>query len=239
MINTKDRLIVALDVDTEKESLDLIEKLSPIVNVFKVGIAPFTGYGHSLLRKIEEKNKKVFLDLKFHDIPNTVSNAAYQAADKKVFMMNFHCMGGEKMLKAAVDGAKKRGDTRTILLGVTFLTSMSEEDLSAIGISGSVESKVMEFAASAKRAGLDGVVASAKEIKKIKEQCGKDFLVVTPGIRPAWSEANDQKRIVTPEKAIADGADYIVVGRPIIADKDPLGAAKKVMEEIERAEKNK
>lgn len=228
----KDKLIVALDVDSVEKAERLIDTLSPEVDIFKVGIAPFTGFGKEILDKLSLDNKKVFLDLKFHDIPNTVRNAAREAAKRKVFMMNFHCLGGEEMLKAALEGAREGGG-ETILLGVTILTSMDKDEMGKIGLKGEVEDKVLEFAESAKKSGLQGVVASAKETRKIKEKCGEAFLVVTPGIRPAWASKADQKRTLTPKEALEEGADYIVVGRPIIEAEDPLEAARKITKEME------
>lgn len=225
----KERLIVALDTKTLGEATRLIDVLSPEVDIFKVGIAPFTGFGEELLEKLSESGKKVFLDLKVHDIPNTVENAARLAKEKNVFMMNFHCLGGEEMLKAAVRG----GGGGPILLGVTVLTSMTEEAMKKLGLSGSVEDKVLELAEVAKSSGLNGVVASAKEAKAIREKLGTDFIIVTPGVRPEWAAMGDQKRVLTPKAAIEEGADYIVVGRPIIQADDPLGAAKKIINEME------
>ena len=232
-MEAKDRLIVALDVDTFEEAEGLIEKLSSEVDIFKVGIAPFTAFGEKLLNKLREKKKKCFLDLKVHDIPNTVRNAAKRAAEKNIFMMNFHCIGGGKMLEAAVEGVAGSGvKKKPILLGVTVLTSMTEEDLITMGIESKIEEKVIEFAGAARKAGLNGVVASAKEAKKIRERFGKDFVIVTPGIRPEWAEKGDQKRVLTPSEAISEGADYLVVGRPIIQADDPLNAAKRIIKEI-------
>ncbi len=236
-MKAKNRLIVALDVDTLDKAVELVETLSPEVEIFKVGIAPFTDYGPQILSTIEKCGKKVFLDLKFHDIPNTVKNAACVAAKKGVFMMNFHCLGGKKMMEAAAkscDGAcAAAGNKKPILLGVTVLTSMGGEDLEETGIAGPVEKRVLALAALAKEAGLDGVVASAKEARAIKKELGKHFIVVTPGVRPSWADEGDQKRILTPRQAIAEGADYIVVGRPIIEADDPLLAAKRIIEEME------
>jgi orotidine-5'-phosphate decarboxylase len=235
-MEAKDRLIVALDVDSYEQAEKLIDVLSPEAEIFKVGIAPFTGYGEALLRKIKDAGKKTFLDLKFHDIPNTVRNAARIAAAAGVFMMNFHCLGGKSMLEAARKGAEEgaagSGNELPILLGVTVLTSMNENDLQDIGLKGPVEDKVLELARMAKDAGLNGVVASAREACLIKEKIGKDFIVVTPGVRPEWAAAGDQKRILTPKQAVSGGADYIVVGRPIIQADDPREAAKKIIEEI-------
>ncbi len=235
-MEARERLIVALDVDAQEEAFALVDELSSVVDIFKVGIAPFTGYGSALVEKINKKGKKVFLDLKFHDIPNTVKNAARVSAMQGVFMTNFHCLGGRRMLEAAVEGAKegsaKAGENPPILLGVTVLTSMDEREMKGIGLSGRLEEKVIEFAKMAADSGLDGVVASAREAAGIKEKIGKDFVVVTPGVRPVWAAAGDQKRIVTPRKAVQNGADYVVVGRPIIKADDPAEAAKRIIEEM-------
>ena len=229
----KDKLIVALDVDTFSRAEELIDVLSPEVEIFKVGIIPFTKFGGEILKKIENIGKKVFLDLKFHDIPNTVAGAAEAGALKNVFMMNFHCLGGRRMMEAARDAVNKTDfQTRPILLGVTILTSMSEEEMNSMGLNGKVENKVIELSRLAASSGLDGVVASAKEASAIKREIGEKFIVVTPGVRPEFSEKGDQKRVLTPKQAIRTGADYIVVGRPIIHAKDPLRAAKKIIEEI-------
>ncbi len=234
----KDRLIVALDVDTFGRAKSLVDVLSPEVDIFKVGIAPFTDFGHEIMEELSKRGKKIFLDLKFHDIPNTVRNAAQAAAKKGVFMMNFHCLGGKKMLEAAVRGCDEAcaaGNKRPILLGVTVLTSMGESDLEEIGVAGPVDKRVMALAGLAKASGLDGVVASAREARMIKEKEGRGFLVVTPGVRPHWADEGDQKRVLTPKQAITEGADYIVVGRPIIGADDPLAAARKIIEEIEES----
>jgi orotidine-5'-phosphate decarboxylase len=236
-MKARDRLIVALDVDTLEKAVELVDILSPEVEIFKVGIAPFTDFGPEILATIEKYGKKVFLDLKFHDIPNTVRNAACVASKKGVFMMNFHCLGGRKMLEAAARGCGETcaaaGNKKPITLGVTVLTSMADADLAEAGIEGPVEKRVLALAALAKASGLDGVVASAKEAKLIKKELGKNFIVVTPGVRPAWAEEGDQKRVLTPKQAIAEGADYIVVGRPIIEAEDPFLAAKRIIEEME------
>ncbi len=232
----KERLIVALDTGNYEQAEELIDILSREVDIFKVGIAPFTGYGDALLKKLQGAGKKVFLDLKFHDIPNTVRNAARLAAMRGVFMMNFHCLGGRQMLEAARKGAEEGSidsdGQMPMLLGVTILTSMTEGDMQAIGLKGDVETKVLELAQLAKDAGLDGVVASAKEARLIKKKLGEDFIVVTPGVRPTWAASGDQKRVLTPKQAITEGADYIVVGRPIIEADNPQEAAKKIIDEI-------
>lgn len=232
----KDRIIAALDVDTYEKAAEIVDSLKSEVDIFKVGIAPFTSFGERITEKITSCGKKIFLDLKVHDIPNTARNAAKAAAEKEVFMMNFHCMGGEAMMKAAREGADsvKKNKTKPILLGVTVLTSMDKVSMEAIGLKLEVEDQVMEFARLAKESGFDGVVASAHETKKIKKMFGKDFVVVTPGIRPAGDPAGDQKRVTTPREAFAMGADYIVIGRPIVEAKDPASAARKIIEEAEK-----
>lgn len=232
-MRAKDKLIVALDVDEFSRAEELLDVLSPEVEIFKVGIAPFTKFGEELLNKLEDAGKKVFLDLKFHDIPNTCAAAAKAATAKNVFMMNFHCLGGRRMLEAAREAVDEAsGETRPILLGVTILTSFSVEEMHSIGLCGDVGNKVIELARLAYETGLDGVVASAKEAERIKKEIGEDFIVVTPGVRPVWAEKADQKRVLTPKQAITSGADYIVVGRPIIQAKDPLMATKKIIKEI-------
>ena len=231
-----DKLIVSLDVDDFFQAARLIDILSPKVNIFKVGIAPYVNFGEQLLDKLRSLDKQVFLDLKFHDIPNTVKNAAKAAAQKGVFMMNFHCLGGSRMLEAAVAGVHEANiSPMPLLIGVTILTSMGIEDMKDIGLSGAIHDRVISLANIAKKSGLNGVVASAKEAKIIKDQVGQDFVVVTPGIRPAWSVAGkeDQKRVLTPKQAVTEGADYIVVGRPIVKAEDPLAAATKIIAELE------
>ncbi len=234
------KLIVSLDVDNLSQAIELIDILAPKVEIFKVGVAPFTNFGEQLLAKLQSVGKEVFLDLKFHDIPNTVKNAAKVCAQKNVFMMNVHCLGGSKMLEAAVAGVHEASAKRTLLIGVTILTSMEEADMQDVGLKTPVQERVLALAKLAKSAGLDGVVASAKEAKLIKEQVGQDFIVVTPGIRPAWdvSGKEDQKRVLTPSEAIKQGADYLVIGRPIIKARDPLLAATKIIDEINHASKD-
>ncbi|RKY42146.1 MAG: orotidine-5'-phosphate decarboxylase [Candidatus Makaraimicrobium thalassicum] len=243
-MDAKNKLIVALDIDNFDRAVEIVDILSPEVEIFKIGIAPFTNFGGAILEKLRSAGKKIFLDLKFHDIPNTVRDAARAAAAKGVFMMNFHCLGGLRMLEAAVKGAgeiRAEGAERQpgasacgspILLGVTILTSMSREDMRDAGLGGEVQKRVIKLARLAADAGLDGVVASAKEAREIKKKIGKDFVIVAPGIRPAWAQAGDQKRILTPAEAVSEGADYIVVGRPIIQADDPVLAAKRIIEEM-------
>jgi orotidine-5'-phosphate decarboxylase len=226
----RERVIIALDLPSAGEAMRMVDLLEKEVDIFKVGIAPFVAYGERILTFLREKGKKVFLDLKYHDIPNTVRNACAAAVNKDIFMLNFHCMGGEEMMKAAAEARKDAGSP--LLLGVTVLTSMGEEALRQIGISGRLEEMVLRYASAASEAGLDGVVASPREVRMIKEKAGKDLIVVTPGVRPVWAAAQDQKRITTPAQAIKEGADYLVIGRPVIRAEEPLDAIKRIYEEI-------
>ena len=248
----RDGLIVALDVDTEKKALELIEVLKGEVKIFKVGSELFTSAGPGIIRKIrnkggirEDKGKigggkgcEIFLDLKFHDIPNTVAKAAAAATRLEPFMLNVHTLGGYDMMKRAAEAVRDEAARHKIskpkLIGVTVLTSMDENGLKKVGINDNIKSQVLRLAALAKEAGLDGVVASPVEAKYLRDALGSGFLIVTPGVRPGWWAAkDDQERIATPKEAIASGADYIVVGRPIIEADDPLEAARKILEEID------
>lgn len=234
-MTAKEKLIVALDIGTYDEAVRMVDILKDKVDIFKVGIVPFTAFGDGILRHIEEQGKKVFLDLKFHDIPNTVRNAARAGASRGVFIMNFHSLGGEEMLKAARQGAEEGsgGGKPPILLAVTILTSMNQEAVKKAGLAGTVKERVMDLAGVAAGSGMDGVVASAQEAAEIKRTQGSGFIVLTPGVRPVWASGQDQKRIMTPAMAAASGADYIVVGRPILEAEDPAKAADMVLKEIE------
>jgi len=238
IMSPKDRLIVALDVDTEEKAIKMLDKLENDVKFFKVGFELFSSCGPAIIKIIKEKDCDVFLDLKFHDIPNTVSKAAAAVTRLGVFMFNVHALGGYDMMKEAEEAsrreAEKLGMTRPIVLAVTILTSMDENGLKKVGVNANIQSEVLRLAKLAKAAGLDGVVASPSEAKAIREEMGKDFLIVTPGVRPALSASYDQKRIATPEEAIKAGADYIVVGRPITEAKDPASSAQEILKEIEK-----
>jgi len=214
-----ERLIVALDVDNLEEAKRLVDILYPNVKIFKVGSQLFTACGPEAVRMIVKKGAKVFLDLKFHDIPNTVKKAIVSAAKLKVYMLTVHLSGGKDMLGAAVSIAD-----RPKIIGVSVLTSESKED---------TKDKVLNLAKLAKAAGLDGVVCSAQETNMIREACGKDFIIVTPGIRPEGYVIDDQVRITTPKEAVKAGADFIVVGRPIIKAENPKEAAVKILKDIE------
>ena len=248
----RERLIVALDVPNRADALHLLDQLSGAVKTFKIGKQLFTAEGPGLVREVVDSGAQVFLDLKYHDIPNTVAGAVDSASRIGVFMLNVHASGGLQMMKAAVQAAAQAGGwsndaaaaagsyvsdggpmARPAVLGVTVLTSMDQAVLASVGVAGSLDEQVVRLAALAKEAGLDGVVASPREISLIRNRiAGENFLIVTPGVRPEWAEAGDQRRMATPSQAIRDGADYIVVGRPIIAAADPKAAAERVLEEI-------
>jgi orotidine-5'-phosphate decarboxylase len=231
-MSVKDRLIVALDVANRAAALRLVEQLSGLVGMFKVGLELYTACGPALVREIIESGERVFLDLKFHDIPNTVAGATRSATRLGVSIFNLHALGGAEMMRAAAD-ATAQGDSRPALLGVTVLTSMNKTDLAQVGIVSEVEDEVLRLALLARDCGLDGVVASPREIRLIRERIPSErFIILTPGIRPAWSESGDQKRIATPSAAIGDGADFIVIGRAITASTDPKAAAERVLEEL-------
>jgi len=228
----KDKIIVALDVNTLKEEERLLDILSPHVQVFKIGMELFYSCGLKAIELVKKYDRDIFLDLKFHDIPNTVYAASKAAVRFGVFMFNVHASGGIDMMQKAVEGAEeeseKLGISRPKILGVTVLTSMDNEALKKIGINKSPEEQVLNLARLTKDAGLDGVVASPEEISVIRKAIGKDFLIVTPGVRPEGSDAGDQKRVATPKEAFQRGADYIVIGRPVTKAKDPV----KVLESI-------
>lgn len=236
----KDKIIVALDVPTKKEALAIVDELGDKVGAYKIGMQLYNACGPEIIEEVTKRKGRIFLDLKFHDIPNTVASAARVAANLGVYMFNVHACGGSTMMKAAADALKeeaaKLGVERPLLIAVTVLTSMNEEELQGeVGISRSLNEQVAAMAKLAKDCGLDGVVASAKEIKLIREACGDDFLIVTPGIRPRDAAADDQKRIKTPGEAVADGADYLVIGRPITKAADRTAAVANIVADIESA----
>jgi orotidine-5'-phosphate decarboxylase len=233
----RDRLIVALDVSSETEAVCMAERLHGHVGLFKVGSQLFTAEGPAVARHLATMGEKVFLDLKFHDIPNTVRLAAREGARVGVSMLDVHASGGCKMMDAALEGVREgsAGRDRPLVLAVTVLTSFGTDDLAEVGVTLSAETAVVRLAGLAQSAGLDGVVASPQEIAAIRRACGPDFVVVTPGIRPGSAAADDQTRIATPEQAIRAGADYLVVGRPITAASDPAAAADAIVAEMEKA----
>jgi len=232
----RERLILALDTDHPGHALEMVDRFGSRVGLFKVGLQLFTLGGPELVRSIREKGPDVFLDLKFHDIPNTVAGAVAEAARMGVRILNVHATGGAEMMKAAADTLVRtclsENLERPRLIAVTVLTSLAQEALEhELGVPRRIESYVKHLASLSMRAGLDGVVASPREISMIKDQCGEKFLVVTPGIRPPWSPPDDQKRTMTPKQALMDGADYLVIGRAVTAHKDPDTALDRIIEE--------
>ena len=225
------RIIIALDFSSEKQVLDFIAPLDPVMCKLKVGKELFTLAGPGLVRQLIDKGFDVFLDLKFHDIPNTVARACKVAADMGVWMLNVHALGGRNMLLAARE-ALEGTENRPLLIAVTILTSMGQQDLTEIGLTGNPEDNVLRLASLTKDAGLDGVVCSSREVTSLRQVQGKAFTLVTPGIRPAGSEAGDQKRIMTPTDAIQAGSDYLVIGRPITQAADPVQTLKTINTEI-------
>jgi orotidine-5'-phosphate decarboxylase len=233
------RLIFALDVDAFDEAERWVKLLHEQVGVFKVGKQLFTRCGPDVVRMIRAEGGEVFLDLKYHDIPNTVAKAGVEACGLGVRMFNVHALGGREMMAktvAEVDARYPRGSTeRPLLLAVTILTSSTEETLHEVGIERPVRELVPRLARLAQTAGMDGVVASPQEVGLIRAACGADFAIVTPGVRPASAALDDQKRVMTPGEAISAGADYLVVGRPISAAVDPRAAADSILTEMAMA----
>lgn len=237
MVDAKERLICALDTRDLDHAIALASQLKDTVGALKLGLEFFTAHGTAGVNKVVDAGMPVFLDLKFHDIPNTVAGAIRSAVHHmNVFMMTIHVSGGVAMMKSAIDAAEeiawKDGKKRPLIVGVTSLTSLDTQDLRDIGIERPITDHIVTLAELAKESGLDGVVCPSFEIADIKQHCGADFKVVVPGIRPAGSEAGDQKRHTTPHDAIHFGADYIVVGRPITQAADPFASAQSICQEM-------
>lgn len=228
---TDPRIVVALDFPSADEALRFCERLQPGMCRVKVGFELFTAAGPALVEKLVAKGFDVFLDLKFHDIPNTVAQACSAAARLGVWMLNVHTLGGQKMMRAAREAVEKSAH-RPLLIGVTVLTSHSAGDLLEIGLGGEPELQVLRLARLAKQSGLDGVVCSAQEASRLCQENGSDFCLVTPGIRPAGSAAGDQQRVMTPTQAIQAGAHYLVIGRPITQAADPMAALAAINQEL-------
>src|SRR5438445_13875209 len=236
-------LIVALDFDSLSSAVKFAKQIADLVGMFKIGNQLFTAGGPAAVKEIASLGPGIFLDLKFHDIPNTVAGAVLSAAAMTgVQLVNVHALGGKAMLEAAVQAISAgvpMGADRPRLLAVTILTSMDQKTMKEVGISSAPKLRVVKLAQLAKKAGVDGVVASVQEAKAIRKACGREFLIVTPGVRPAQTTAeqqkDDQARTATPAQAIKAGADYIVVGRPIIAASDPRAAAQEIVGEITSA----
>ncbi|HNQ80814.1 MAG: orotidine-5'-phosphate decarboxylase [Acidobacteriota bacterium] len=230
------RIITALDVENKAQALALVDQLGQ-ASLFKIGLELFTAEGPALLREIQALGKGIFLDLKLHDIPNTVGEAARIGVRNGARMMTIHASGGKSMMaraaETAAEEADKRGFPRPVLLGVTILTSLQNEDLASVGMAPDTPAQVLRLAALARAAGLSGVVCSAKEIEIVRKETGPEFLIVTPGIRPAGASAQDQKRVMTPAEAVARGSDYLVIGRPITQAASPAAAFAAIVRELE------
>jgi len=225
------KILVALDYSDEKQAFNLIDQINPELCRLKVGKEMFTHFGPDFIEKIHNEGFQVFLDLKYHDIPNTVAKACAAAADLGVWMLNVHALGGSKMMEAAVNALANRKN-KPYLIAVTVLTSMSAEDLQGLGIQQTPSELALHLATMAKDAGLDGIVCSAQEAELMRQKLGSEFLLVTPGIRPAGSAQDDQQRIMTPAKAIEAGSSYLVIGRPITQAEDPVGILRTINSEI-------
>jgi len=237
----RDRLIVALDVDTLEQAQNIVRLLAKDVGMFKIGKQLFTHAGPQAVRLIQELGGEIFLDLKFHDIPTTVAKAAIEATRLGVKMFNVHASGSLEMMRLTVKEVarvcRQEKRRRPIMLAVTVLTSLNQDDLKRVGVTNKVAAQVVRLAALTQEAGMDGVVASPQEVTDIRAACGRRFIIVTPGIRPADALRNDQQRVMTPQDAVRAGVDYIVVGRPIIEAKDPVAAARAIVADMEQAAK--
>ncbi len=231
-MNTDPKVIVALDYDNKKNALKLVEQLDPNLAALKVGKEMFTLFGPKFVKKLVKKDFKVFLDLKFHDIPNTVAKACKAAAELGVWMTNVHASGGVKMMQMANDAIQEYGNEKPMLIAVTMLTSMDEANYQQLGFQKTLAEQVKHLAGLTQEAGLDGVVCSAWEAESLKQKFGRDFKLVTPGIRPVGAEVGDQSRIMTPVKAIEVGSDFLVIGRPITKAPDPLKALCDISESL-------
>ncbi len=230
----KEKIIFALDFDSFNAAREWVTLLAGRVGMFKVGKQLFTAQGPDIVRMVRDSGGELFLDLKYHDIPNTVAMASLEAARLGVRLFNLHALGGYEMMSRTMDTLSREfpDGKRAKVLAVTILTSSTEETLREVGIDLPVAEMVVKLALLAKKAGIDGVVASPLEIPLIRAACGNDFLIVTPGVRPASASANDQKRVMTPAEAVKAGADYLVIGRPISAAHEPIVAAEAIISEI-------
>jgi len=236
MLTPQDRLIVALDVEGSEQAFHYVRLLKADIRFFKVGLELFVSAGPDLVRRMVDEGCHVFLDLKLHDIPNQVSRAVAAATRLRISMLTLHALGGWKMMhaasEAAADEASRIGVPKPLLLGVTVLTSLDEAQLRLTGIAGTLPGAVHRLSCIAEASGMDGVVASPQEAKLIRESLHSGFILVTPGVRPAGSRSSDQARTMTPSLALEQGADYLVIGRPILESADPRHAAQLILEEI-------
>lgn len=225
-------IVVALDFPTQEQALAMADQLDPKLCRVKVGKELYTATGPAILEQLHKRGYDVFLDLKFHDIPNTCAKAVGVAADLGVWMVNVHAFGGQKMMEAARNELAKKTH-KPLLIGVTVLTSMERSDLEGIGLDVEPMEQVERLAKLTQTSGLDGVVCSAREVALVREICGKDFLTVTPGIRPEGSDVGDQKRVMTPKRAVEAGVDYLVIGRPVNQSESPLLTLKNINSQID------
>jgi orotidine-5'-phosphate decarboxylase len=230
----KDRLAVALDLPNEQEALNLVDRLGDTCHWFKVGMELYYAAGNSIVKKLRDRGFNIFLDLKLHDIPNTVAGAVRSATEAGASLLTIHASGGRAMMTAAAEAASAPGSPR--LLAVTVLTSMDASELAGIGITASPADQVLRLAKLAQASGIDGMICSPEEVAMLRKETGPDTLLVVPGIRPAGAAIGDQKRIATPAQAIAEGASMLVVGRPITRAADPAAAARAILEEIEHTQ---
>lgn len=226
------KLIVALDFENLNDALHLVDKVDPSSCALKVGSEMFTLFGTNFVKYLISRQFKVFLDLKFHDIPNTVAQACQACAELGVWLINVHALGGIRMMDAARKALEQYGSDKPLLIAVTVLTSFTQEELTGIGINHPVIEQVKNLALLASEAGLDGVVSSAHEVQAIKQSCGNKFITVTPGIRLSDNSKDDQSRIMTPLQAIKEGSDYLVIGRPITQASNPAGVISEILSEI-------
>jgi len=233
MTDARERLIVALDVSSAAAAQKIVAAVGDSAFLYKVGKQLFTAEGPGIVRDLVASGRRVFLDLKFHDIPNTVAAAVSAAAKLNISMLTVHASGGSRMLSAATEAAAASAG-KPLVLGVTVLTSFRDADVQEVGFSGRVVDNVLRLAALARSCGCGGIVTSAKEAAEVRRELGTGFAIVTPGVRPAGSDAGDQARVVTPAEAIANGASHIVVGRPITSAANPQAAARAIVEEMAR-----
>lgn len=225
-------VVVALDFEQKAAALNLVSQLDPALCRLKVGKEMFTHFGPQFVQELHARHFDVFLDLKFHDIPNTVAKAVKAAADMGIWMVNVHASGGSKMMHAARESLVSFGKDKPLLIAVTVLTSMEQADLTELGITLSPAQQVLRLATLTQQSGLDGVVCSAQEATLLKQQFGQQFCLVTPGIRPLSSAKDDQKRVMTPSQALLAGVDYMVIGRPITKAEQPLAALNAIVQEL-------
>jgi orotidine-5'-phosphate decarboxylase len=231
----KEKIIVALDVITANEAREIVNELKDSVGAFKIGLQLFTAFGASFVRELVEQNVKIFLDLKFHDIPNTVAKASVEAAKLGVWMFNVHAIGGGEMMQRTVEAVREVCDKDNLvqpkIIGVTVLTSSNDETLREVGIINETSTQVLNLAKLVAKYGLDGVVASPHEVRLIRENI-ENFLIVTPGVRPSFATSDDQKRVMTPNEAVQAGSDFLVIGRPILRAENRVDTVKSILAEI-------